>query len=396
MKLTGAGGVGKTAVTKALRRRLTGTLTAWSGITGKAALRLKDVLQVDTRTTYSVLYAPPREVDNVEDAKIDLHFDEMKTWDGVDNDSLLVIDEGSMIGPKLRSDLEKSPYKKILIIGDSYQLSPVLSKAEEAQVGEDYSVFSTIEGPHLNKVMRNGGAVLAAATMVREQQRIQTDSGDFDGSSYNYVEIQDPSVVVNAGCETWLADREGHVLIAWKNDTRNLANTIIRHRLGYTSVVPVAGEPLVIRKNIYKLGLMNGDIVKCEEVGEEGPTLAGVPTRWLLVREETSGRLVEVLAAAGDFTGVLPYVGLETWKKALKAAKVDDVCPLTFAYSLTAHLAQGSQYRRVTVVSPGDFRSPHFNKMTKLPDGTQMPFSMRWAYTSLSRAVKRSSLILSR
>ena len=257
-------------------------------------------------------------------------------------------------------------------------------------------MFSGLPGPHLTKVMRNGGAVLAAATLVREHQRVPLESGEAAGSRYDYVDVQTPQDVVSAATKAYLDDPTGHVLIAWKNDTRNIVNAVIRQRLGHAGTLPVVGEPLVVRKNSHKKGIMNGDVVRLEHVGADGPTLAGIPTRWFSVREETAGRTVSVLAPTGDFSGVLPYVGLDTWKRALKDAKVDDVVPMTFAYCLTAHLAQGSQYRRVTVLSPGDFRNAHYCKMTRLPDGTTMAFSWRHLYTSLSRAVERVSLILAK
>ena len=169
-KLTGAAGTGKTTVMGEIRRRLFGTRTAWTGMTGKAALRLRESIGARASTAHTALYHAPREVDNPQEAKIDLEFDRVRRdeFEG----ALLVIDESSMIGPKFKADLERSSYSKILVVGDSYQLSPVLSRAEEQEIGsEDYSVFKGIEGPHLTKVMRNAGAVLAAATVVREQQR---------------------------------------------------------------------------------------------------------------------------------------------------------------------------------------------------------------------------------
>jgi hypothetical protein len=275
----------------------------------------------------------------------------------------------------------------------------VLSKAEEEQLGsEDYSVFAGTPGPHLSKVMRNGGAVLEAANLIRENHRIPTVSSEADGSRYDYFELTSPQSVIDAAVEAWISDydRASHVILSWKNDNRCLVNATIRYRLGYVGVLPVKGEPLVVRKNVHKKGIMNGDVVRCEEVGPEGPTLAGIPTRYIAVSDDVTGKTIDILAAAGDFSGVLPYVGLSAWKTALANANVDDVVPLTYAYCLTAHLAQGSQYRRVTILSPGDFRNAHFLKMTRLPDGTPMVFAYRWLYTAASRAVKHTSLLYAR
>ena len=107
LKLTGPAGSGKTAVTRELRRRLLGTATAWSGMTGKAALRLREAVGAKTSTAHSALYHGPREIDNVEEAKIDLLFNDVKRGDV--EDTLLVIDEASMISPRFRADVERSP-----------------------------------------------------------------------------------------------------------------------------------------------------------------------------------------------------------------------------------------------------------------------------------------------
>ncbi|TAL45967.1 MAG: hypothetical protein EPN91_01155 [Salinibacterium sp.] len=394
MKLTGPAGTGKTLVTRELRRYFTGTRTAWTAMTGRASQRLRAAIGVKTKTYYSAVYHPPREVDNVAEAKIDLAFEDIRY---ASPDALLVVDESSMVSPKLKADADKSTYAKILFIGDPIQIPPVLSKAEENELGEDYSVFTSVDGPHLSRVMRNGGAVLSAANYVREQRQIPAASSEEGGSRYDYVELGSPQVVMRAAVDAWLEDREGHTLITWKNDNRNVANTVIRERLGLRGMLPEPGEPLVVRKNAHKFRLMNGDVVICEEVTNEEVTLAGISMRWFRVRRE-DGKSIYLLAPVGDFSGTLPYVGLETWRRALREAEVDGnaVVPLTYGYCLTCHQAQGSQYRRVTTFLPGDMRSSNFNKMSRISDGTLMKFSMRWVYTALSRAVKRTSLIVSR
>ncbi len=89
-------------------------------------------------------------------------------------------------------------------------------------------------------------------------------------------------------------------------------------------------------------------------------------------------------------------MGLNQWKGAIAHEGCDEPVPVTWNYCLTAHLAQGSEYRRVTTFIPGDFTNPHFKKPTTLPDGTEMKFSMRFLYTALSRAREHATLIVSR
>ena len=102
LALTGPAGTGKTLVAREIRRQLSGTRTAWSAMTGKAALRLKDATGLRVRTFHSAIYHPPREVDLPDEAKIDLEFDAVKS-NSDDGDTLLVVDEASMMSPKLRA-----------------------------------------------------------------------------------------------------------------------------------------------------------------------------------------------------------------------------------------------------------------------------------------------------
>lgn len=398
LALTGAAGTGKTTVLQEIRRRLTGTRTAWSAMTGKAASRMREASGVNAKTLHSVLYYPPREVDNEVDQKVDLEFEQLKS-DG--RSCLLVIDESSMIGSRLFDDIKRSAYDKILLVGDPYQIPPVLSKQEEAARGGDYTVFSDrqrlggfIEAAHLDEVMRNAGAVLRAATHVRERQEIPTESRSDASGTYNYAVAGYQDMAIQIAIQSWLDDRDDHVLITWRNETRMLANRVIRTKLGFTSALPEVGEPVVIRRNVYGTDLMNGDIVHIVEWMDEGPTLCGVATQHVAVR--SGERVVYLLVPTQKFDGMLPYVGLNEWRSAIRDADVEEPTPVTFGYCLTAHLAQGSQWRRVTTFLPGDLDHQHFKKMTRLPNGETMPFSMRFLYTALARAVSHTSLIVTR
>lgn len=142
-------------------------------------------------------------------------------------------------------------------------------------------------------------------------------------------------------------------------------------------------------------------------------------SRWLRVKTDFGGMRSEkeilVLLAGGEdgwFDGRMPYVGLDNWNRAVKEAmkKTEShqiaagrgrgslrfATPITYGYCLTAHKSQGSQYRRVTTYVPGDLRSKFFQKPTKLPNGKIMSFSTRWLYTAISRAIKRSTLLVSK
>lgn len=396
MALTGPAGTGKTTVMQAVRGRLRGTRTAWAAMTGKAAARMKAASGVNGKTLHSVLYHPPREVDNAEEQKIDLEFDTLREDDG---SCLLVIDEASMIGPRIRADIERSSYSKILLVGDSYQIPPVLTKQEEAERGDDYSVFADVDGARLTEVMRSAGAVLTAATIVREKQMVPQDTDiRADDDSYTFMRAGGRDIAHDIAIESWLADRNDHAVITWRNESRMRINRTIRARLGFTGTTPNPGELVIIRRNLYKrtlrgVGLMNGDLVTLVQWNGPGPTLCGHETAWATIMGP-DGEFDELLTFANDFSGVRPYVPLDQWRRETNNAGVEPV-PVTYGYALTGHMAQGSEWRRVTTVLPGDLSNPHFKKLTRLADGGRMVFAMRFLYTAVARARKVATLIVS-
>ena len=390
MSLTGPAGSGKTQVLKHLVP-VFGKKTVWSGTTGKAASRMREVVKVGARTVYAVLYHAPKEIDT--GSKIDLLFEDVRAT----LPKLLVVDESSMMTPRLKSHLDKSAYDRVLLVGDYFQLPPVLSKSEIEEQGEDYSVFSYVEGPYLDQVMRASGAVLDAATTIREKQIIPTDDAEFGGSKYEYIRADNHDECLGQACVAWLDDRDDHALITYTNNSRSIANEIIREQLGYTDPVPQVGEPVVICKNVYKHDVMNSDIVFIDEWLKKGPALAGVETQYVrvLTSKGKDARTFNILVPMRSFDGTLPYVGLDTWNKALAEAKVDSVVPITHGYCLTAHKCQGSEFRRATTFLMGDLQNRGFTKSTSLPDGSTIPFSTRFLYSSATRARNHATIIIS-
>lgn len=389
MALTGPAGTGKTTCLQSIRAKLVGSRTAWAAMTGKAASRMREAAGVNGKTLHSVLYNPPREIDNRVDERIELNFDSVKdSGRGV----LLILDEASMVSPRIRADIENSSYQKVLFVGDPYQIPPVMKG--EGNERDDYSVFSEVERAELTEVMRNAGAVLSAATHVREKQEILTKGFENGGSRYDYWSASNYDVAAGLAIQQWIDDPKDHVLITWRNDVRNLVSSTIRKRLGRTDTLPEPGEPMIVRRNVYGTGLMNGDRVEIDEWLDDGPTLCDIVTRYVRVKVE-GGTPVVLLVPTQRFDGTMQYVGLDKWKRAIARAGSDDPTPLTWAYCLTCHLAQGSEYRRVTTFLMGDMNNPHFFKQTTLPSGERMPFSMRFLYTALSRARQHTSLVMS-
>ena len=103
----------------------------------------------------------------------------------------LIVDEASLVTPQISLDLQEWAAQgvRILLVGDPMQLPPILTNQEVEVWGEDFTVFEQVKGPTLTKVMRAAGPILAAATYLRENKKVQTQS---DGS-YHFARVHDPA-----------------------------------------------------------------------------------------------------------------------------------------------------------------------------------------------------------
>lgn len=406
---------GKTTLLKLLADRLDSLEidVVWAAMTGRAARRMREVGLHGATTLHAALYDPPREIDNKKKKRIDLEFDQFK--DTVAH--LLVVDEASMIDRKMLADIERGSFVKILLVGDHVQIPPV---SKEGSDSDDWSVFGAVRGPVLTEVMRTSGAIVDAATLVRERCEIPAGVLESESSRYDF------STNYQQAIKDWFDDRDDHVLVTWKNEVRMNINRQIRQVLGYSGPLMQPGEPVVIRKNDHKTSMMNGDVYFVDEWLGDGPQVAGIPTRYLRLRTDqnpplpcetpeaidpwsgTDYKTVLVVMGGRDhgaFDGFVPYVGLKEWNDGLVIAglaerkpdggivKLKEPLPITYAYCLTGHLVQGSEYRRVTTLLFDSMNNRNFRKPTRLPDGSTMKFAYRWLYTSITRGKKRSTVV---
>jgi hypothetical protein len=399
LSLTGPAGVGKTTLmNEVIRRFPNATLTA---MTGKAALRLSQLAGRDATTLHAKLYEPPK-LDEKKQYK-ELFFTALREAPS----SLVVIDESSMTTPAIFDDLKRWGCR-ILFVGDSYQLPPVITGEELKKYGkDDYSVFSHVRGAELKTVMRNAGGVLRAATQVRETGLICAESHlDAPDEGYEFVKECDP---VERAVDDYLNDREDHLLITWKNAVRMDANKKIRARLGHDGPLPDEGEPVLIKRN--GGGFLNGQIVTWAGC-ESGPQIGSMRTLWMKVNDLGFEQKLLVSFEGGPseskgglsgsdgepFDGGMPW--LENWRQYhadLRRLKLDAPTPITWGYVHTAYSAQGSEARRATVfLANGNERSRFFNKETTLPSGEKVPHAARFYYTALTRGKKSSRLIVAR
>lgn len=382
--LTGPAGTGKTTILRMLRgvvaRHVKGE-TMWTAMTGKAATRMIAAANVPASTLHVKLYEPPE----VKRQGRDLEFGPIRDPEG----TLLVVDEASMVTPQIAKDIGQwtKAGVHVLYVGDGFQLPPILSKEEQKKHG-DYTVFAHVPHVALTQVMRNGDDILDAATMLRTKATLP--QGVSRNGTYEWKRVPSPT---EAAIQAYLDDPEDHGLITWVNATRMGANLEIRRRLGIHDPQPQPGEPILVCRNALRAGVLNGEVYRIASM-TPGVQLGTVPTFQLTT---VCGRTMFV--AGHHWEGSSPYFPeYDDWKayrRDINDLRVSEPIPITYGHVLTAHKAQGSEFRRVTVFLPRrDHSLSHFRTPTMLPDGQRATFGTRWLYTALTRARSRVSIFV--
>jgi exodeoxyribonuclease-5 len=333
-KLAGLAGTGKTTLVRVIadylaERGITAQVLAY---TGKAVHVLHKKGLTDARTIHSFLYRP------IVDARHRIVGWEMKPPDDIDIAcaDVLIVDEASMISRAIYDDL-MGLEKSVLWVGDHGQLEPV---------GDDIYLMANPD-VRLENIHRQAA-----------NSRILVLAHDFRNGAPAYHADEDDDLymapmnhdVMRSGQLLTSADQ----IIVGTNNTRNLLNARVRAYLGYAGA-PQPGERVICLKNDAKRGLFNGmtltiaDIISCHN---------GAIAANLAADDGTVYR--DVSMASGQFF----------FPKGLNEANPRSALPFDYAYAITCHKAQGSEWDRVVVV-----------------EDSHLPFNMpRWRYTAATRA----------
>jgi exodeoxyribonuclease V len=256
--------------------------------------------------------------------------------------ALVVVDEALMVGLEIGRHL-KSFGVPILALGDPAQLPPV----------NDTPMFG-IGDPDvmLTEVHRQaaGSAVLDLATMAREGRPIP--SGTYGTSRVlKLSELDDHELL------------EFDQIIVHTNPMRHAVNLACRTALGRSSTRPEVGDKLVCEENHPDRGLYNGSMHRVLAVGAD----------------DSKKRTVSMIVSSLDYPSHSPVevsVPIDSLMNphARSGTKRKGVHWMSYGYAITAHKAQGSEWRRVLVID--EQRCFHDDRN-------------RWLYTALTRASER-------
>jgi exodeoxyribonuclease-5 len=262
---------------------------------------------------------------------------------------LIFIDEGSMVSRKMLEDFSRIGCK-VLMVGDPFQLPPVNSKSWFADREHDAS---------LTEVMRQAldSPIIRLSIQIREREINISDfaSGDCILCTKDQLSPED-----------WLNCDQ---VLTGSNNSRQRINRFFRKKLGFEhSELPVAGEKMICLKNDhYRMPCW----------------INGVQFRTTGDCQETAEGHIGIFA---EYEGVhfngqefYEYDCLSHYKQDAEQLDItmrDGLFECDYAYAITCHKSQGSEWDSV-IVADDKMRSE------------DKEFRAKWLYTAVTRAKKK-------
>ncbi len=387
--LSGYAGTGKTfLIDHVVREALhlsAGEEAVFVSPTGKAAANLVKN-GTAAGTVHGLIYRrDDEEFDVDENGEIverkELHFIKREKID--ERIRLIIIDEASMINETVLGDL-LSFGVKCLFAGDGAQLPPV------------NGTCSLMQAPHytMTEIVRQAAdnPIIQLATMAREGKRIPF--GNYGDKvcviGKNGLRAEDRKRIFLK------ADQ----IICGRNKTRAALNAEIREYKGIPqdSLLPVEGEKLICTLNDWekpldgaeKFFLVNGIIGRASEVQESFDDLATMQFQADFLDESVKVPFDTAIFTQGAYRhlygeravtlsdGSVVHEGNFALLHKLRSVAEEPICRFEFAYAVTCHKAQGSEFDFVVVFDESWAFGEERN---------------RWLYTAITRAKEKLLIV---
>lgn len=352
--LGGFAGCGKTFIIAHIIKALglSANKVAICAYTGKATHNLQSK-GVKAGTIHSLIYMP-EEVENKETGEIEIYFRKMDHLEAPIE--LIIIDEASMVHEDIHKDL-LSYNKKILYIGDCFQLPPI--KAEDFNLMDDKHLCYKLTKVH--RCVENS-PIIRLSMDIRNGVNIDYHKGEFF-SKIKASELTDKELL------------DYDQVLCGKNETRSTLNEYMRSRLG-NSGLPRIFEKLIVLRNNPKFGVFNGQIVhltsNAKKTGKQTLNMTYVDF-YKIKKVDGVLNYIPMDERRHKFSirNFAPFDKKETYSESHDKVMAD------FGYAITVHKAQGSEWDNVLLFDDGF--------------GGWGEMRQRWLYTGVTRS--RSSLL---
>lgn len=404
MILRGSAGTGKTTLLKYIHYELESKFdnVAVCAPTNKAARVIHQKTGIHAGTIHKLLFRFEEDAEGVLQIK--------RNIPNAEKTVLIIADEASMIGD--RSEASESIFgnvhllsellnflsqcaagSRLLFVGDPCQLPPVGYENHENSPALDKQYLERTKGwkvvlAELRETMRQvaDSYILEGATSLRNHLLYGEQH-----YSVNPRFLPGTTATIRKYLEHYDMDDDSKMMkIAWTNKDVNWWNRTMRERLDLTAAPLMPGTKVLIdrsRAEGEKL-IPKGETAHIFEVGDKVQEFAGlnflpvsvmvIDEHGVVTAEQKALALLEYLASdrgalADDQEKHLKKEALRCNEKYRETKLVGDdpymnALRLRYAYALTCHKAQGSEYENVIV-------HPH------QPTG-----DLRWLYTAITRA----------
>lgn len=296
---------------------------------------------------------------------------------------LIVIDEISMVNDELLSDileflLASKGRIKLICLGDIGQLPPVdESKSKLSKKILKDSVFN------LEEFMRFSESSGIYELSDRVRKGLPLKLGTYQGCK---VVKGSPKLI-----RSFLRKKNSQILVT-TNKTRFDINKMARDMFGYDSPVPEVGEKVIFTHNNrdiissdYKLPIMNGVLGTVQEVLGSHTEIHSVGVFKTTVNSNGS-IFKNVWVDSDNFlemaNGTNPELDLKrklTYVSNQEEYFISKLNTLDFAYSITVHKSQGSEFEEVLFIAE-KWGSPKFVR--------------KLLYTGITRATKNITIMI--
>ena len=387
--LSGYAGTGKTFlidyVVREVLRLKAGEEAVFVSPTGKAAANLVKNGTI-AGTVHSLIYRLDEDAFDVDENGEIIERDELffvKKEKIDEKIRLIIIDEASMLNEEILRDL-LSFNVKCLFCGDGAQLPPV-SGACPLLANPNYMLTEIVRQAADNPIIR-------VATMARKGERIP------------YGNYGDKVCVIGknalSASERKRLFLKADQIICGRNKTRMALNAEIREYKGSPKdvLLPVDGEKVICTRNDWekpldgneRFFLVNGIIGKAEDVRESFDDLATMEFTADFLEESvkvpfdtgifTDGRYLHSYGERAITLSDGTVVGEDNFELLRKLRSVSDepIGRFEFAYAVTCHKAQGSEFDFVIV----------FDESWVFGESRD-----RWLYTAITRAREKMLII---
>ena len=385
-EIAGYAGTGKSTIVRYIidELGLRDDEVAYATYTGKASLVL--TLKGCTATTiHKLIYDPiTDEVPVLSEEKDQLYDDEgdecytsklgFKKKENLDNPNLklIVLDECSMINDKMLDDI-KSLNIPIIVLGDTFQLGPIFGKPVLLQNPDIL----------LTEVMRQkeGDPIVYLATQVRNSKELII--GNYDKSHVLSRSVMDDDLEFgNTDFSNIMSKSD--IIICRTNKSRNLINTHFRRKiLEIDRDFPIENDKLICRKNNWDIGLtdeytlnmVNGLIgyvcspILNQDIFDTSSSMY-IDFKPDICNEDFFQRIpVSIIPFLSNLSDNRRKILESKQWKIFKKRKI--MCNLfEYAYAITAHLSQGSSWRKCLIYDEHygpdiDYRKSLYTSITR-------------------------------